>query len=111
VKRSVLTDQLGGLLAAVVAGANVHDQQLLAATLDALVVPRPPASPAGAPHLCLDKGYDSPPAEAAVVARGYQPHIRRLGEAKGDPVAGSPSHPARRWVVEIILSQDAAGET
>jgi putative transposase len=104
VKRSILVDQHGGLLAAVVAGANVHDQRLLAATLDALVLPRPAPTPAAPQHLCLDKGYDSPPAEAAVLARGYTPHIRRIGEEKRDPATGEKRHPARRWVVERTLA-------
>lgn len=103
-KRSILVDQHGGLLAAVVAGANVHDQRLLAATLDALVVPRPTPTPAAPQHLCLDKGYDSPPAERTVRAHGYRPHIRRIGEEKRDPVTGEPRHPARRWVVERTLA-------
>ena len=103
VKRSVLVDQHGGLLAVVVAGANAHDQRLLAATLDALVLPRPRPTPAASQHLCLDKGYDSPPAERTVVARGYRPHIRRIGEEKLAP-DGTRPYPARRWVVERALA-------
>jgi putative transposase len=41
VKRSILVEAGGGPLAAVVAGANVHDTKLLAATLDAVVLVRP----------------------------------------------------------------------
>ena len=107
VKRSILVDQHGGLLAAVVAGANVHDQRLLAPTLDALVLPRPAPAPAAPQHLCLDRGYDAPPAEAAALARGYTPHIRRIGEERRDPATGSTGerrHPARRWVVERTLA-------
>jgi putative transposase len=55
VKKSLLVDQAGGPLAAVVAGANVHEQRLLAPTLEALVVPRPAPTPAAPQHLCLDK--------------------------------------------------------
>ena len=102
-KRSVLVDQHGGLLAVVVAGANAHDQRLLAATLDALVLPRPRPTPAAPQHLCLDKGYDSPPAERRVRARGYRPHIRRIGEETLAP-DGSRRYPARRWVVERALA-------
>jgi putative transposase len=104
VKKSLLVDQAGGPLAAVVAGANVHDQRLLAATLDALVVPRPVPTPTAPQHLCLDKAYDAPPAEAAVVARGYTPHIRRRGAETRDAATGERRHPARRWVVERSLA-------
>jgi putative transposase len=104
VKRSVLVDQHGGPLAAAVAGATVHDQRLLAATLDALVLPRPAPTPTAPQHLCLDKGYDAPPAEAAVLARGYTPHLRRIGEETRAPATGEPRHPARRWVVERTLA-------
>jgi putative transposase len=41
VKRSLLVEAEGGPLAAVVAGANVHDTKLLAQTLEAVVVERP----------------------------------------------------------------------
>jgi putative transposase len=41
VKRSLLVEAGGGPLGAVVAGANVPDFKLLAATLDSIVVPRP----------------------------------------------------------------------
>jgi putative transposase len=41
VKRSLLVEADGGPLAVVVAGANVRDDKLLAATLDAIVVERP----------------------------------------------------------------------
>lgn len=40
VKRSLLGETEGGPLAAVVAGANIHDTMLLATTLDAVVVER-----------------------------------------------------------------------
>lgn len=50
-------------------------------------------------HLCLDKGYDSAPAEAIVTGAGYVPHIRRIGEERRDE-QGEKTHPARRWVVE-----------
>ncbi len=62
----------------VVAGANVPDFKLLGETLDAIVV------------------------EEAVEARGYIPHIRRIGEEKRDP-SGEKRYPARRWVVERTL--------
>ena len=98
-KRSILVDQHGGLLAAVVAGANVHDQRLLEPTLDALVLPRPAPAPGAPQHLCLDKGYDYDSVREAVAARGYTAHIRGRGEeaaARRTYLGGK----ARRWVVE-----------
>jgi hypothetical protein len=60
----------------VVAGANVHDANLLAMTLEKVVVEPPDA---GIQHLCLDKGYDNPTGHWAVAAHGYRGHIRRIG--------------------------------
>jgi putative transposase len=59
VKRSLLVEAHGGPLAVVVAGANVRDDKLLAATLDAIVVERPEPTEEAPQHLCLDKGYDN----------------------------------------------------
>ena len=89
-------------MAAVVAGANVHDTKLLAATLDAVVLGRPEPTEGTPQHLCLDKAYDNPTGEQAVASRGYVPHVRRIGEEKLDE-AGEKRHPARRWVVERTL--------
>ena len=99
-KRSVLVEADGGPLAIVIAGANVRDTKLLAATLDAIVVTRPQPTAEQLQHLCLDKGYDNPTGEDAVAAHGYVPHIRRIGEEKLDPATGEQRFPARRWVVE-----------
>ena len=82
VKRSLLVEADGGPLAVVVAGANVYDTKLLAATLDAVVVERPAVSTQQPQHLCLDKGYDNPTGHQAVAEREYVPHIRRIGEEK-----------------------------
>ena len=49
------------------------------------------------------KGYDNPTGHRAAAAHGYQAHIRRIGEEKLDS-SGQKTHPARRWVVERILS-------
>ncbi len=89
-------------MAIVVAGANVHDTKLLAATLDAVIVPRPLPTPDAPQHLCLDKAYDNPTGREAAVAHGHTPHIRHIGEeriAKEDR-----THPPRRWVVERTLA-------
>jgi len=103
VKRSLLVEADGGPLAVVVAGANVHDTKLLAATLDAIVVNRPEPTEDSPQHLCLDKGYDNPTGEQAVEDHQYQPHIRRIGEEKFD-AKKRKRHPARRWVVERTLA-------
>ena len=93
-------DEQGGPLAAVIAGANVHDTKLLDATLAAVVIDRP-AVVDQEQHLCLDKGYDNPTGHAAVAKHDYVPHIRRIGE---DATARrhKKSKP-RRWVVERTL--------
>lgn len=103
VKRSLLVEADGGPLSVVVAGANVPDFKLLEATLDAVVVDRPEPTEAAPQHLCLDKGYDKGVAlEEAVEARGYTPHIRRIGEENKD-LEVKKRYPARRWVVERTL--------
>lgn len=101
-KKSVIVEQEGGPLGAVIDGANVHDTKLLAQTIDAIVIPRPDAE-ALPQNLCLDKGYDNPTGEAACAAAGYVPHIRRIGEEKLDSW-GQKTNPARRWVVERTLA-------
>lgn len=103
-KRSLLVEATGGPLAAVLAGANVHDTKLLAATLDAVVVKRPQPTPEQPQHMCLDKAYDNPTGHAAVEDANYVPHIRRIGEEKLDPETGEKRFPARRWVVERTLA-------
>ena len=105
VKRSILVEAAGGPLAVVIAGANVRDDKLLAATLDAVVVERPKPAEEGVPqqHLCLDKGYDNGPAREVVKERDYVAHIRRIGEEKLDRATGEKRYPARRWVVERTL--------
>jgi putative transposase len=104
VKRSLLVEAAGGPLAVVVAGANVHDTKLLAATLEAIVVERPPPTAERPQHLCLDKAYDNPTGETAAATHGYIPHIRRIGEEKLDLASGEQRFPARRWVVERTLA-------
>ena len=101
-KRSLLVEADGGPLAIVVAGANVREDKLLAATLDAVVVERPKPTEEAPQHLCLDKGYDNRPSRELVGDRNYVAHIRRIGEEKLDG-AGEKRYPARRWVVERTL--------
>jgi putative transposase len=104
VKTSILVEAGGGPLAVVVAGANVHDTKLLAATLQAVVVVRPAPTDAAPQHLCLDKGYDNPTGHRAVGEHDYLPHIRRIGAEKFDPETAEQVYPARRWVVERTLA-------
>ena len=101
-KRSLIVERSGGPLGAVVAGANIHDAKLLADTIEAIVVARPDPA-AYSQHLCLDKGYDNPSGKGAAADGGYIPHIRRIGEEKLDE-QGEKRHPARRWVVELMLA-------
>jgi putative transposase len=93
----------GAPLGATIAGANVHDTTLLAATLEAVVVERPQPTEARAPHLCLDTGDDHPTGHQTVAAYQYLPHIRRIGEETLD-LDGQKTYPARRWVVERRLA-------
>ena len=87
----------------VIDGANVHDTQLLEATIEAIVVERPEPTPNQPQHLCLDKGYDNPTGRQAAVDHQYTPHIRRIGEEKAAP-CGNKTHKPRRWVVERTLA-------
>jgi putative transposase len=102
VKRSILVEADGGPLAVVLAGANVRDDKLLEATLEAVVVERPRPTEEAPQHLCLDKGYDSKAVRKIVNDKDYIPHIRRIGEEKLD-TEGEKRYPARRWVVERTL--------
>lgn len=95
----MLVDACGGPLAIAISGANTPDAQLLAITLNAVVLERPKPSEQAPQHLCLDKGYDNPTGHTATAEAGYIPHIRRIGEEKRDD-QGEKTHPARRWVVE-----------
>jgi transposase len=73
--------------------------KLLEPTLDQIVVRRPDPEAKPKQHLCADKGYMGQPAQAAIVARHYVPHVVPRGEevrAKKQ----NPRYRARRWVVE-----------
>src|SRR4051794_35071924 len=101
-KKSLLTDGDGGPLGAVIAGANVVEQKLLKATIEALVVERPDPAEVEQ-NLNLDKGYDNPRSREAAAGGGYVPHIRRIGEEKKS-CDRSKGHKPRRWVVERTLA-------
>lgn len=79
-------------------GANVPDQKLVAATLDAIPIERPESTRRQPQHLCLDKGYAGEPVDREVRKRGYTPHVPRKANE-----APKPQHrrgKARRWKVE-----------
>jgi putative transposase len=97
-KKSLLTEGDGGPLGVVLAGANVVEQKLLKATIEAIVVERPdPAEQEQ--HLSLDKAYDNPNGRGAATEADYTPHIRRIGEER-KACDRSKGHKPRRWVVE-----------
>jgi putative transposase len=97
VKRSTLIDGRGVPLAVAVAGANVPDQKLVAATLDAIPVERPDSTPEEPQHLCLDKGYAGEPVDRQARKRGYTPHVPcKTNQIPKPKHRGKP----RRWKVE-----------
>ena len=103
VKRSLLVEKDGGPLAVVIVGANVPDAQLLAATIDAVVVERPEPEEDYPRHLCLDTGYnsDNEAGWGAIVDYDYTPHIRLIRGLCRFLLGGRRS---RRWVVERPLA-------
>ena len=100
-KRSILVEGDGGPLAVALAGANVPDAQLPAATLDAVIVERPEPEPDYPQNLCLDKGYDNDAGWEAAVDHDYIPHIALIRDERPER---PKRHPARRWVVERTIS-------
>ena len=101
-KKHLIVEQDGGPLGVVIAGANVNDHKLLAATIDAIVLPRPDPEKV-VQHLCLDKAYDNKTGDGVCAEAGYAAHIRRIGEEKLDE-SGAKTNPARRWVVERTIA-------
>lgn len=99
----MLADTNGVPVAIATAGANRHDQKLLEATLQALVLPRPVSTPDAPQGLCLDKGYDARAIRELVCREGYVPHIRSRGE-EITAKERDPCWRARRWVVEATHS-------
>jgi putative transposase len=101
VKRSLLVEADGGPLAVAIAGANVPDAKLLAATINAIVLERPEPEPDFPQHLCLDKGYDNEDGGGACIDHDYEPHIGLIRDER--PARPKPHRP-RRWVVERTLA-------
>ncbi len=94
----MLVDGAGIPLSLIVIGANRHDVSQLAATLDAIVVPRPLVTPRAPQHLCADAGFVGDPALNEMLALDYTPHVRPRGEERTERAHGTR---ARRWVVEV----------
>ena len=99
-KRSTLSEGHGLPLAIAVAGANVHDTQLVAATLEAVVVARP----TGSQHRCLDAGYVGEKTATVVQAQGSVAPVRPRGEDTANAGSADPTKTPRRWVVERLHS-------
>jgi putative transposase len=97
VKQSLLVEADGGPLAIVIAGANVPDAQLLAETIEAVVLERPEPEPDFEQHLCLDKGFDNDTGWGACIDHDYVPHIALIRDPRPDR---PKTHKPRRWVVE-----------
>ena len=101
VKRSLLVEADGGPLAVAIAGANVPDAKLLAATIEAIVPERPEPEPEYPQHLCPDRAYDNEDGWGACVDHDYIPHIALIRDERPER---PKRHPARRWVVERTLA-------
>ncbi len=101
VKRSVLTDGRGVPIGIAIAAANVHDTQLLEATLASVPVRRPRPTRCRRQHLCLDKAYFGRPSHKIARRFRYTPHVRSRGEEQHARQRGKK---ARRWVVEAAHS-------
>jgi len=84
-----------------VTGATRHDVSQLAATLDAVVVPRPPVTSRAPQHLCADAGFVGEPALHELCLQEYTPQVRPRGEERTEREQGKR---ARRWVVEVAHS-------
>lgn len=102
-KRHIVVDRHGLPLAVTLSGANVHDSQLLEATVDAIPPLRLPQHRRGRPRkrptkLHADKGYDYPRCRRALRARSIIPRIARRG------IESSERLGRYRWVVERTLS-------
>ena len=101
-KRHLLSDRRGAPLSLVLSAANRPDMKVAEATLDGLVVDRPPPTAGRPQHLARDKGFDYPATDQAAAARGYTLHTARK-RRRGDPAPPPPSDtesPPWRWTIE-----------
>lgn len=102
-KRSLQTDAAGIPIGVEVAGANVHDQKLVEATIENTLemVPTDAGNDEAADeNMCMDKGYDSANIRELLEAvYDYTAHIRSRGEEQRG-LNQAAMKKARRWVVE-----------
>ncbi len=96
-KQSLLAEANGGPLAIVIAGADARDAQLLAETIEAIVLERPQPEPDFEQLLCLDKGFDNDISWGACIDHEYIPHIALIRDPRPDRPM---THKPRRWVAE-----------
>jgi len=101
VKKSLIVEADGGPLGITIAGANVPDAQLLAETIAAIVLARPPVEEGYEQHLALDKGYDNDTGYGACLDHDYAPHIALIRDQRPER---PHEYPPRRWVVERTLA-------
>jgi transposase len=97
----LLVDARGVPLSLIVSAANRNDITQLVATLDAVVVARPPVGQRKRQHLCADAGFLGAQAHRDMLERDYTPHVRPRGEEHRQLGQGKR---ARRWVVEVAHS-------
>ena len=101
-KKALLVEGGGGPRAAEVAAANVPDAKLSEATLDAVVLERPPVEvPDWPQHLSLDAAFDDDASYLVALDRDYTPHI---ASHRTPPPPPERRFPARRWVVARTLA-------
>jgi len=95
-----MVDRNGLPLSVTLSAANVHDNQMLLATVDAVVpIKRPRGRPRKRPaKLHADKAYDSQALRAALRRRGISPRLARRR------IESSERLGRYRWVAERTLS-------
>jgi IS5 family transposase len=95
-----MVDRNGLPLSITLSAANVHDNQMLTATVDAVQpIRQPRGRPRKRPHkLHADKAYDSRALRLALRQRGIIPRIARRG------IESSERLGRYRWVAERTLS-------
>src|SRR5262245_43792569 len=98
VKRSLLCEGAGVPLGIEVAGANIRDEKLLRAPIEAIPieVPGEPDRPTG---ICLDRGYDFSEVYELLDEFGFTAHVRSRRQ-KAEAIKLEVGFRARRWVVE-----------
>lgn len=94
-------DGRGVPLSVVVTGANRHDVSQLEAVLANKIIE--PIMQSERERLCADAGYAGKSPRKAMLAAGYEPHVRSRGEEKREK-ENDPLFKARRWVVEACHS-------